>query len=214
MRDGQDGSETEIVIGSRNAGKLREIEAILSGLPVRLRSLVEFPDAPEVEETGSTFRENAELKALTLSSDLSRWVLADDSGLEVDALDGEPGIFSARYAGEHGDDKASNQKLLAKLESVPPEQRGAQFRCVIALAAPGRVLLTVEGSCRGTVGFEPRGSLGFGYDPLFVYPPEGKTFGELAPQIKNRISHRGAALQKLRARLGGVLEAESGAGGC
>jgi len=179
---------------------------VLAGLPVRLRSLADFPGAPEVEETGTTFRENAELKATALADHLDRWVLADDSGLEVDALDGAPGVLSARYAGRHGDDEANNRKLLEAIRDRPEAERTARFRCAIALARPGRVLLTVEGKCEGLVAFEPRGGEGFGYDPVFIYPPAGKTFGELDPVLKNQVSHRGAALGKLRQEILPTLE--------
>jgi len=191
----------EIVIGSRNPGKLVEIEAILQTFPVKLRSLAEFPDAPEVEETGTTFQENAEKKALELAAHLARKVLADDSGLEVDALDGAPGIYSARYAGEHGDNEANNRKLLENLEGLPLEQRTARFRCVIALAEPGRVLLTADGACEGQIAFSPRGTNGFGYDPVFLYPPDNMTFGELNESLKNKVSHRANALHQLREQL-------------
>ena len=191
----------EIVIGSRNPGKLVEIEAILQNFPVKLRSLAEFPDAPDVEETGTTFQENAEKKALELAAHLARKVLADDSGLEVDALDGAPGIYSARYAGEHGDNEANNRKLLKNLEGLPLEQRTARFRCVIALAEPGRVLLTADGACEGQIAFSPRGTNGFGYDPVFLYPPDNMTFGELNESLKNKVSHRANALHQLREQL-------------
>jgi len=200
--------EKEIVVGSRNVGKLKEIQAVLAGLPVRLCSLADFPDAPEVEETGTTFRQNAELKATALADHLDRLVLADDSGLEVDTLDGAPGVFSARYAGKHGDDEANNRKLLEAIKDRPDSERAARFRCVIALAEPGRVLLTVEGECEGFVAFEPRGDEGFGYDPVFIYPPVGKTFGELDPAYKNQVSHRGAALSKLRQEFLSTLEGQ------
>jgi XTP/dITP diphosphohydrolase len=205
----QEAPEREIVIGSRNKGKIKEIQAVLAGLPVRLRSLSEFLGTPEVEETGATFRGNAEIKALALASHLERWVLADDSGLEVDALKGEPGVRSARYAGRHGDDAANNRKLLEALQDVPEAQRTARFRCVVALARPGGLILTVEGSCEGRIGFHPRGLGGFGYDPLFLYPPENQTFGELDPEVKNRISHRGEALRNLRQALAPMLKPPS-----
>lgn len=195
-----------IVIGSRNEGKLCEIQAILAGLPVELKLLTAFENAPEVEETGKTFRENAELKALTLAGHVRAWVLADDSGLEVDALGGAPGIFSARYAGSHGDDAANNEKLLAELNGLPEARRTARFRCVMALAAPGRILAVVEGSCEGRIDTQTRGDEGFGYDPLFFYPPFKKTFGELEKSVKNSVSHRAGALNKLRAALPAILE--------
>jgi XTP/dITP diphosphohydrolase len=202
------GKTWEIVVGSRNPGKVREIRGLLEDLPVHLRSLSEFPDLPMPEETGTTFLENAEIKALTLASSLRSWVLADDSGLEVDALGGAPGVFSARYAGQHGDDSANNRRLLRELAQVPEERRTARFRCVVVLAAPGQSLLVAEGSCEGRIAFAPRGNRGFGYDPVFYYPPEGQTFGELGDAVKNRVSHRGQALSRLRQALRDLLARE------
>jgi len=133
-------------------------------------------------------------------------VMADDSGLEVDALGGEPGVISARYAGTHGDDAANNRKLLEKLKGVPAEKRRARFVCEIALASPEGILFTVRGTVEGLIADEARGKGGFGYDPLFIYPPEGKTFGELEPEVKNRISHRSKALAQFRAELEKLLK--------
>ncbi|MDA0838139.1 MAG: XTP/dITP diphosphatase [Planctomycetota bacterium] len=195
----------KIVLGSQNRGKLLEIVAILTNVPVQFISLAEFPEAPDVEETGATFQENAELKALTLARHLNEWVLADDSGLEVDALGGAPGVYSARFAGKHGDNTANNQKLLEELNGLDASARTARFRCVIALASPERVLLTVSGKVEGRIAFEPQGEGGFGYDPLFIYPPEGKTFGQLSAEFKNGVSHRAKALKELRPALAGLL---------
>lgn len=196
----------KIVLGSQNRGKLLEIVAILTNVPVQFISLAEFPEAPDVEETGATFQENAELKALTLARHLNEWVLADDSGLEVDALGGAPGVYSARFAGKHGDNTANNQKLLEELNGLDASARTARFRCVIALASPERVLLTVSGKVEGRIAFEPQGEGGFGYDPLFIYPPEGKTFGQLSAEFKNVVSHRAKALKELRPALAGLLQ--------
>lgn len=196
----------EIVVGSRNEGKIREIRAQIEDLPVQLLGLAEFPHAPEIQEAGATLQENARFKALGLAAALNCWVLADDSGLEVDALGGAPGVLSARFAGRHGDDSANNLKLLDALVSVPEENRTARFRCAIALAEPGRILLAFEGACEGLITFAPRGGRGFGYDPLFYYPPAGQTFGELEDAIKNRVSHRAQALRKLRQGLLPLLE--------
>ncbi|MBI2193153.1 MAG: XTP/dITP diphosphatase [Planctomycetes bacterium] len=187
----------EILVGSRNAGKVREIQALLEGIPVVWRGLAEFRGAPEVEESGATFEENAGEKALILAAHLGLWVLADDSGLEVDALGGAPGVRSARYAGQHGDDASNIAKLLHALENVPDDARTARFRCAVALAAPGRMLLTASGVCEGRIVRTPRGDRGFGYDPVFLYPPAGKTFGELEEEYKNRVSHRAAALRRI-----------------
>jgi XTP/dITP diphosphohydrolase len=196
-----------IVVGTRNPNKLAEIQAILRGLPVELVGLGAFPDAPEVHEDGDTFEANAAKKAVTLADALGEWVMADDSGLEVDALGGQPGVMSARYAGVTHDDAANNCKLLAELDRVPTEQRTAAFRCVIALARPGQLLLTSEGRCEGRIAFAPRGRGGFGYDPLFEQPDLGKTFGELACDHKNRISHRARALEAFREKLTDLLTA-------
>ena len=195
-----------IVIGTRNRKKLKEIEAILRGLPVELASLDAWPDAPEVVEDGATFEANAIKKAAETADATGEWVMADDSGLEVEALGGEPGVYSARFAGPEQDDHANIRKLLAELDGVPAEERGAAFRCVIALAKPGEVLFTTEGRLEGAIAFEPRGHNGFGYDPVFEVKNLGKTTAELSPEEKNRISHRGNALRAFRERLGEVLD--------
>jgi len=196
-----------IVLGSHNRGKLREIEAILGHLPVEWRTLDAFPQAVAPDETGATFAENARIKALGLARQLGAWVLADDSGLCVDALDGGPGVRSARYAGPGAADAEKVAKLLAELRGVPPERRGAAFVCAVALASPGGVLLETEGRCGGILRFESRGHNGFGYDPIFEDPESGATFAELPEEAKNRISHRGRALRKLAERLPDLLAA-------
>jgi len=194
-----------IVIGSRNVNKLREIRQILAGLPVELRTLRDYPDAPEVEETGGTFEENAIKKATELADVFGEWVMADDSGLEVEALGGRPGVLSARYAGPDQNDARNMAKLLAEMKSVPENQRAARFRCVIALAALGKLLFTAQGECSGRLAFEPRGRNGFGYDPIFLYPEFGKTFAELDASVKNQVSHRARALQEFRRKLESYL---------
>jgi XTP/dITP diphosphohydrolase len=189
----------EVVIASRNRGKIAEILQIFADLPFRLRTLADFPDAPEVEETGSTFAENARLKALAIARHAKCWALADDSGLEVDALGGRPGIRSARYAGGDG---ANNEKVLRELEETPDAKRTARFRAAMALASPeGKVLAESEGAVEGLIARELRGSAGFGYDPLFLLPEFGQTMAELGLDIKNRISHRAVALRRLREKL-------------
>lgn len=189
----------EIVIASRNRGKIAEILQIFADLPVRLRTIADFPDAPDVEESGSTFAENARLKAVSAARFSKHWALADDSGLEVDALEGSPGIRSARYAGGDG---ANNEKVLRELREVPDAKRTARFRAAMALAAPdGTILAESEGSVEGLITHEPRGSAGFGYDPLFLLPEFGQTMAELGLEIKNRISHRAVALRRLRERI-------------
>ncbi len=190
----------DLLIATTNAGKLAEIAAALKDFPVRILSLRDFPDAPKVIEDGATYEENALKKARTLAAFSGVPALADDSGLEVDALGGVPGIYSARYSGEDADDARNNRKLLDQLAGLPEARRGARFVCVLALSAPQAERL-FRAECPGRIGFEPRGANGFGYDPLFFYPPLGRTFGELEREAKSRVSHRGLALQKLRAAL-------------
>lgn len=198
------GEKKRIVLGTHNAHKLFEISQILRGLPVEILTLNDFPGLPEAEETGQTFAENALLKARSAFAHTGLFALADDSGLEVDALDGAPGIYSARYAGAEKDYAANNRKLLEALKNVPDERRGAQFRCAAAIVGPGAEE-TAEGIVRGRIIREPRGGKGFGYDPLFA--PEGyaHTFGELGEEIKNRISHRARAFRKARQILEKIL---------
>ncbi|HCU23454.1 MAG TPA: non-canonical purine NTP pyrophosphatase [Deltaproteobacteria bacterium] len=191
----------QIVVATRNAGKWREIQRILAEIPVDFRSLEEFPMAPEVEETGQTYLENARLKARALALHCGTWALADDSGLEVAALEGKPGVHSARYAGEKADAAANNRKLLFELQGLPPEKRQARFRCVLVLAHPDGREVTAEGELFGQIATELRGEHGFGYDPLFLLPERGQTLAELNSEEKNRLSHRRCALDKLKARL-------------
>jgi XTP/dITP diphosphohydrolase len=191
-----------LLVATRNEGKVREFAEMLAEFDLELRRLSEFPDVPDVEENGATFRENAALKARAYSRQTGLWTLADDSGLEVDALGGAPGVFSARYAGDRASDAQRNRRLLAELEKVGGRDRRARFVCVIALASPtGDEMNFFTGLCEGTIMDEPRGTGGFGYDPLFV--PEGyaQTFGELPAEIKNHISHRARALREATAFL-------------
>ena len=171
---------------------------MLRDLDVEVLSLQAFPGVPEVEEDGRTFHENALKKAKEVSRYTSEVVLADDSGLEVDILNGEPGIQSARYSGPAATDETNNLKLLGKLQGVPKEKRDARFRCVLVLYRPDGKSESFEGNWRGEITFEPRGIMGFGYDPLFLDPAQGLTAAELPPDIKNRISHRGQAFAKLK----------------
>jgi len=195
-----------LVLASRNPKKRIELEALLSGLPVTVLTLDDFPEVPDPVEDGRTFMENAEKKALFVAGRTGLPALADDSGLEVDALDGAPGVHSARYAGVNNRgtrDAANNRKLLEALRSVPAEQRTARFRCCVALAAPGRsagavIVGRAEGAVEGVILEEPRGKSGFGYDPLFYHPPSGCTFAELPADVKNRVSHRAQALAEIR----------------
>jgi XTP/dITP diphosphohydrolase len=189
--------KTPLIVATRNPGKLREIQALLADLPVRVVPLPE--DAPEVEETADTFAGNAELKARAAAGHggANAWSLADDSGLEVDALNGAPGVYSARYAGPGATDEANVEKLLAELHGVPDEARTARFRCAMALLAPDGRLWIVDGTCGGRITFAPRGTNGFGYDPVFLLPHLGCTMAELPPEEKNRLSHRAQALAKV-----------------
>ena len=187
----------ELVIASKNAGKIREIRAIFADLPV---AVVELPGLPDVVEDGDSFRANAVKKAVQIAKVSKRWALADDSGLEVDALGGRPGIHSARWSGKG--DEANNELLLAELAGVPDEKRTARYRAVVVVATPkGEVVAEADGVFEGRIGHERRGSGGFGYDPLFVLPWHGKTVAELPSELKNRISHRAQALERIRAPL-------------
>ncbi|MBI2349713.1 MAG: XTP/dITP diphosphatase [Deltaproteobacteria bacterium] len=197
-----------LLVATTNAGKFAEIEAALKGLPVQILPLSALKDYPEVVEDGESFEENARKKARALAEFSGYLTLADDSGLEVDALDGAPGVHSARYSGEDGDDARNNEKLLRALQDLPWERRGARFVCVMALRRPASGVpleWIFHGVCEGSIAFEPRGTSGFGYDPLFFYPPLGKTFGEVDREIKGRYSHRGKALAKLKQALPFVL---------
>ena len=190
----------KIVAGTRNAGKVREIRQALADLLFEVGGI---PDEglADVEETGVTFSENAILKARYYAQHTGEYCLADDSGLEVDALDGAPGVYSARYSGEGATDAANNQKLLLALQDVPPEKRTARFRSVLALAGPDGSLLLADGTCEGVILAEPKGDGGFGYDPLFWMPDQQKTLAEITLQQKNAISHRGNALKVLKQKL-------------
>lgn len=189
----------KLVLGSRNKKKLGELLDLLGDLGIELSDLSPYPHAPEVDETGTTFEENARLKARSLAPVLGEWVLGEDSGLVVPALGGEPGVRSARWAGQHGDDTANNAKLLKLLEVKTGDDRRAYYVSTAALANPqGEVVATTEGRCWGVIGTEPRGTGGFGYDPLFIIPEYHATFGELSSRVKHALSHRGRAIAKLR----------------
>ncbi|NLG85291.1 MAG: XTP/dITP diphosphatase [Firmicutes bacterium] len=189
-----------LVLATRNKGKIREIKAILADLPVEILDLGAYPEAPEVVE-GGDFAANAQKKALAVAAHTGEWSLADDSGLEVEALGGAPGVFSARYAGVHGDDAANIAKLLAAMEAIPDGRRQARFVCWAALAGPDGSCILAEGECRGEILRHPRGTHGFGYDPVFFLPAYGRTMAELPEEVKNRISHRAQALIRLRPEL-------------
>lgn len=189
-------NKREILIATKNIGKIKEMEELLAGLPFALRSLNEFPDVPDVEETGATFAENAGLKAREYAKRTNLWALADDSGLEAAALEGAPGVFSARYAGEN----TTYEEKIAKLLNEIGEKadRSARFVCVIAVSdETGEIKFLAEGICNGRIALNPSGKKGFGYDPIFI--PEGfeQTFGELSAGVKQKISHRARAINKI-----------------
>jgi XTP/dITP diphosphohydrolase len=191
----------KLLIATNNPGKVKEYQALLAGLPLELTYPAQEGLDMEVAETGGSFAENASLKATAYAKASGLLTLADDSGLEVDALGGEPGIRSARYAGRGASDEERYRLLLEKLRGVPWEKRTARFRCVIAVATPEGQIHTAEGACEGIIAFEPKGEHGFGYDPVFYFQEYGKTMAELPLEIKNRISHRAKAAQKARAAI-------------
>jgi XTP/dITP diphosphohydrolase len=186
----------KLLLATTNQGKLREYCQLLKGLPFMLVAPADEGIDITVDEEKKTFEENARLKATTYSRFSGLVTLADDSGLEVDALDGGPGIISARFAGEHASDKDRIEHLLARLKDVPWENRTARFKCVIAIAIPGRGTELCDGECQGLIALEPRGENGFGYDPVFYLPEFGKSIAELSLEAKNQISHRGKAARK------------------
>lgn len=188
----------QILVGTKNAGKVRELENLLAEIPVELQSLDEFENVIEPEETGASFADNAALKAVYYSEKTGLAALADDSGLEVSALNGAPGVYSARYAGKDSSSAEKIAKLLEELENSGNEDRSARFVCVIVLTnEAGEIIFQAEGICDGKIANEPRGENGFGYDPVFI--PEGfdETFGELSNDVKSRLSHRARAITKI-----------------
>lgn len=187
----------KIVIASRNKKKVAEIERITSGLPIEVLSLADYPDCPDVVEDQNTFEGNAVKKAVEIMQFTGLAALSDDSGLEVEALGGAPGVYSARYAGEPTDDKKNCEKLLSALKHVPDEKRSARFVCCMALALPDGRVNTFFGYVNGRISRQPRGSSGFGYDPVFIPDGFGQTFAEMSPEQKDALSHRGKALEKL-----------------
>lgn len=191
----------ELLVATRNHGKLKEIRALLASLSITVCGLADFPDLPEIVEDGLTFAANAEKKAATIARLTGRLTLADDSGLEVAALGGEPGVHSARYAGADADDVANNRKLLVEMAAIPPTQRAAAFVCVMALCAPDGSCRTFSGRLEGEIISEARGTEGFGYDPLFVVAGQQRTLAEIPLDEKNRISHRAQALAQVVAVL-------------
>lgn len=187
-----------IVVATRNAHKVRELAQLLRMRDVRWHSLQEFPEVPSLKETGRTFDANAIQKARAAAQATGYLALADDSGIEVDALGGAPGIRSARFAGHRRDDAANNRKLLRLLRALPLARRGARYRCSLALASPTRLLALVHGAWRGRIAFAPAGQRGFGYDPVFLATPMGRTVGQLSAAFKRRYSHRAQAARRMQ----------------
>jgi XTP/dITP diphosphohydrolase len=192
---------TRIVLASRNQGKVKEIRMMFSDLGIALLSLNDCPGTPEIVEDGKSFLENAVKKAKVVAESTGEIVLADDSGLEVDALGGAPGILSARYAGQDADDRQNIRKLLRDMKGIPPENRGAAFRCILVLYPADGHYEAFEGRWEGMIAEKPVGLDGFGYDPIFFLPGEGVTVAQLSSEVKNRISHRAQAFAKLKERL-------------
>jgi XTP/dITP diphosphohydrolase len=191
-----------LILGTRNKKKIKEIQPLLADLPLELIDVSQLKDVPEIAEEGRTFLANASAKAQGVARAAKAWTLAEDSGLVVPALNGEPGVDSAIYAGKHGDDAANNAKLLSKIAALPEDQRGAYYVCVAVLSDPeGNLVAVTEGRCHGRIVTEPRGGEGFGYDPLFLIPEYHKTFGELNAIVKAALSHRAKAITNLRPAL-------------
>jgi len=195
-----------LVLATKNQGKIREIEKILRMPGLQFRSLLDYPDLPDIQEDGQTFLENAFKKAQDCAQATSRPTLADDSGLEVDYLSGAPGIYSARFFGAGATDEANNRKLLSLLEGIPEEKRTARFVCQMVLYLPEGTWIETEGFCPGIIARAPRGEHGFGYDPVFYLPEFNITMAELPLEEKNRISHRAQALREIRSHLEAILK--------
>ncbi len=195
-----------IALATRNPGKEREFQALLAGLAVDLRTLDEFPHVPVLPETGGSFAANATSKAATVARLTGHIALADDSGLEIDALGGAPGVNSATFLGLEATDADRNAWVLDRLRGMPDGQRTARYRAVVAVATPDGAVRTFEGTCEGRIAEGPRGTEGFGYDPIFFIPAYGRTMGELAPDVKNRVSHRAMALEAARGYLTTLAE--------
>ena len=203
----------EIVIATRNRHKRRELTGLLAVSGIRWRSLNDFPSVRSIPETGRTFEANAVKKAQAVARATGHLALADDSGIEVEALGGAPGIRSARFAGSHGDDAANNRTLLKRLEGVPASKRRARYRCVLALAHPSRLIGLTRGTWSGRIAAQPAGHRGFGYDPIFVVPRWGKTVGQLPASVKRRASHRAEAARRMRTILRQLIVAARGPSG-
>lgn len=196
----------QIVLASRNAGKIVEMRELLQPHGVEVKSVADFGDLPEVVEDGDTFAANAAKKAQEIAREVGLWTIGEDSGLRVDALDGAPGVYSARFAGEPSDDERNNAKLISELRDVPDAKRGAEYVCHVAVAdASGEIRLSEEATCRGRIATSARGTNGFGYDPYFLIPELHRTFGELPGVVKRHISHRARAFERVIPKLLTVL---------
>lgn len=197
----------DLILGTNNAGKALELRELLAPHGFRVRTLAALPAAVDVVEDGDTFAANARKKAVEQARRLHAWVMADDSGIEIAALDGRPGVYSARYAGPNATDVANNAKLLAELGNLPPDKRAARYYCHIALADPhGKIRAEATGECRGRIRMRPVGQNGFGYDPLFEVVELHRTFGELGPHVKSAISHRARAVRAIAPKLIALAE--------
>lgn len=188
----------QVVVATANAGKFREVVTILSDLRISFLSLASLYGYNPPDEAGATYAENAAAKAKAVAEFSGRWALADDSGLEVDALGGQPGVYSSRYLGPSATDRERNQRILALLEGIPRSRRSARFQCAVAVAGPGGELALSHGSCDGIIAEVPSGESGFGFDPIFIVPELGATMASLPPEVKNRISHRTRALLDIK----------------
>ncbi|WP_208592388.1 XTP/dITP diphosphatase [Gracilibacillus suaedae] len=188
----------ELIIATKNEGKMKDFKSLFDLLEIEVSSLLDLSEPiDDIEETGTTFEENAAIKAEAICEKFNIPVIADDSGIEIDALQGAPGVYSARYAGEEKDDKANLEKVLTEMENVPQAERTGRFVCVLAIAQPGKQTVFKRGECEGTIGYQAIGKKGFGYDPIFYPTGSSKTMAEMTPEEKNQISHRKKALDKM-----------------
>ncbi|WP_282019961.1 XTP/dITP diphosphatase [Planomicrobium okeanokoites] len=194
----------EIIIATKNKGKAKDFEQLLEPMGYKVLTLHDVAPHMDVEETGETFEANAILKAEAIAQELQATVIADDSGLEIDALDGEPGVYSARYSGDERNDESNIDKVLQKMVQVPDSEKTARFRCVLALASPGKETILFEGTCEGFITDERKGENGFGYDPIFYVPALDKTMAEMKPSEKASVSHRGNAIRELGEAMPGL----------
>lgn len=197
-----------VIIATKNSGKAKEFKKMFEPYKIEVKTLLDFPDFEDIEETGQTFEENAIIKAEAVSKQLNQMVIADDSGLIIDALNGRPGVFSARYAGVNKDDEANNEKVLSELMGLDQKDRSARFYCALAFANPGQETITVHGTCEGSILFERKGTNGFGYDPIFQVSELDKSMAEITPDDKNRISHRAKALKELEHHMKALFSKE------